>query len=97
MRLNNKTVLRAGYGFFFARYVSGLISTLYTSNGIYTQSLSINSPTSAGAPVFPNVLASAAGATGSEHSDPGGSGHAQPVHAADQPQHRTFVHALHRH
>jgi len=63
-RLNDKTVLRAGYGLFYDRFESGLINTLYTSNGVYTQSLSITSPTAAGAPIFPNVLASSASATG---------------------------------
>ena len=65
--LDNKTVLRAGYGLFYARYVWGVISSLYTNHGIYTQSLSINSPTAAGAPIFPNVLASASNATGSSN------------------------------
>lgn len=35
------------------------------NNAVYTQNLSINSPTAAGAPIFPNVLPSAASATGS--------------------------------
>jgi hypothetical protein len=62
--LNDKTVIRAGYGLFFDRFESGLINTLFTANGVYTQSLTITSPTNAGAPIFPNVLASAAAATG---------------------------------
>jgi hypothetical protein len=65
-RLNDKTVLRAGYGLFYARFQSGLINTFFTNNGVYTQSLSISSPTAAGAPIFPNVIinpASAAGAS----------------------------------
>jgi hypothetical protein len=67
-RLNDKTVLRAGYGLFFARYQSGLINTFFTNNDVYTQSLSITNPASAGAPIFPNVLASPAGALASNRS-----------------------------
>ena len=66
--LNDKTVLRAGYGLFYSRYVSGLISTLFTSNDVYTQSLSITSASSAGAPVFPIALSSPAGALASNRS-----------------------------
>jgi hypothetical protein len=62
--LNDKTVLRAGYGLFYDRFESGLINTLYTANAVYTQSLTITSPTAAGAPIFPGTLASSAAATG---------------------------------
>jgi len=65
--LDSKTVIRAGYGLYYARYVSGLINTFFTGNGIYTTSLSIQSPTNTGAPIFPNVLttpgSAAAGST----------------------------------
>jgi hypothetical protein len=60
--LNDKTVLRAGYGLFYARYVSALIGNFFSGNDVYTQSLSISSPTSTGAPVFPSPLPSPAGA-----------------------------------
>jgi hypothetical protein len=63
--LNDKTVLRAGWGIFYARYETSLINTFFDDNGIYTQSLRITSPTATGAPIFPNILTSAAGATGS--------------------------------
>jgi hypothetical protein len=63
--LNDKTVLRAGYGLFYARYISALVSNFFVNNGIYTQNLSINSPTAPGAPTFPVPLTSAAGALGS--------------------------------
>ena len=66
--LDRKTVLRAGYGLYYARYVTGMISTLYTYNDVYTQSLSFSSATAAGAPVFPNTLASAAGSLGANRS-----------------------------
>lgn len=60
--LNSKTVFRAGYGLYYARYVAGMINTFFNSNDVYTQSLTINQATSAGAPIFPNVLTSPAGA-----------------------------------
>jgi hypothetical protein len=59
--LNNKTVFRAGYGLYYARYVTGMISTFFTNNDVYTQSLTIQSSTAAGAPIFPGTLASPAG------------------------------------
>ncbi len=62
--LNNKTVLRGGYGLYYARYGSGMVNTLFSSNSVYQTSAFINSPTAAGAPVFPNILASSAAATG---------------------------------
>ncbi len=66
--INDKTVFRGGYGLYYSRYVSGLISTFFTANDVYTQSLSITSPTSAGAPTFPNPLTSAAGALASNRA-----------------------------
>jgi hypothetical protein len=66
--LNSKTVLRAGYGLFYARYVAGMINTLFTSNDVYTQFLSITAPGSAGAPIFPNALTSATGALAGNRS-----------------------------
>ena len=66
--MNDKTVVRAGYGLFYGRYQSGLINTFFTNNDVYTQSLSITNPSSAGAPVFPNTLASPAGALASNRS-----------------------------
>ena len=66
--LNDKTVLRGGYGLFYARYTSSQNFDFFTYNDVYTQSLSITSPTSAGAPVFPIPLTSAAGALASNRS-----------------------------
>jgi hypothetical protein len=63
--LNDKTVLRGGYGLFYARYTSSQNFDFFSYNDVYTQSLSITSPTSAGAPVFPNALTSPAGALAS--------------------------------
>jgi hypothetical protein len=62
--LNDKTVVRAGYGLFFDRFESGLINTLVTANAVYTQSVTFNSPTATGATIFPNTLTSSASATG---------------------------------
>jgi hypothetical protein len=59
-KLNDKTVIRAGAGTFFARLVGGLIDDVYTGNGIYqvSDSLTSSSPSLlAAGPVFPNSLA----------------------------------------
>lgn len=56
----NKTVLRAGYGIFYARYPGGLINTLHLENGIYQKQISLNGSIAgdvALGPVFPNRLA----------------------------------------
>ncbi|HEX3880845.1 MAG TPA: TonB-dependent receptor, partial [Bryobacteraceae bacterium] len=59
-KLNEKTVIRAGAGTFYARLVGGLIDDVYTGNGIYqvSDSLTSSSPSLlAAGPVFPNALA----------------------------------------
>ncbi len=59
-RLNDKTVLRAGAGTFFARIIGGMLDDIYTGNGIYQISDSLTSSNStllAAGPVFPNALA----------------------------------------
>src|SRR5262245_42657087 len=64
--LDPKTIVRAGYGMFFARTQTGLISTLFTSNNVYRQSITYNSGTAAqlaAGPVYPNNLASTGGVT----------------------------------
>ena len=62
-RLNDKTVLQAGFGMFYARFQGGTIDNLFTTgNGIYQTSLSLaNTQPSqlAAGPTFPNALASA--------------------------------------
>jgi len=60
--LGDRTVVRAGYGLYYARYISAMVANFFSLNDLYTQSLSITSPTSAGAPVFPVPLSSPAGA-----------------------------------
>jgi outer membrane receptor protein involved in Fe transport len=57
---SDRTVLRAGYGIFYARFHGNALDTLYLGNGKYQTSISINN-TQAGAPVFNGVLASATG------------------------------------
>lgn len=58
-----KTVLRGGFGLFYARYPGGLINTLILGNGVYQKSITFNSGTAsdkAAGPVFPNVLPTSA-------------------------------------
>jgi hypothetical protein len=59
-RLNDKTVIRAGAGTFFARIIGGMLDDVYTGNGIYQISDSLTSSNAAllgAGPVFPNALA----------------------------------------
>ena len=53
------TVIRGGYGMFYARYPGGLINTLILGNGVYQKSITFNASNAgdkAAGPVFPNVL-----------------------------------------
>jgi len=62
-RLTDRTVLRAGFGMFYARLLGSLIDNLWTTNGIYQTLDSLSSGTAAqlaAGPVFPTVLPSAA-------------------------------------
>src|SRR5699024_3987642 len=54
---NDKTVVRAGFGVFYARFHGAVIQTLNFSNGVYQPSVVVT-PSTAGAPVFPNRLTS---------------------------------------
>lgn len=58
--LSEKTVLRGGFGMFYARFQGALLQTMYLSNGLYQPSIFVT-PTTAGAPVFPNRLPSLTG------------------------------------
>ncbi len=57
--LTGKTVLRAGFGLFHARYPGGLINTFITRNGIYQPPVTFNGSVAldlANGPVFPARL-----------------------------------------
>jgi hypothetical protein len=58
--LGDRTVIRAGYGIFYARLHGNMLDTLFLGNGKYQTAISINN-TQAGAPVFNGVLPSAVG------------------------------------
>jgi hypothetical protein len=58
--IDDRTVVRAGYGIFYARMHGNLLDTLFLGNGKYQTSISLN-PSQAGSPVFPNLVASANG------------------------------------
>src|SRR5664280_2577906 len=58
--LDDRTVIRAGYGMFYARIHGNLLDTLFLGNGKYQTAISLT-PAQAGAPVFPNILSSGAG------------------------------------
>ncbi|HXB67682.1 MAG TPA: TonB-dependent receptor [Candidatus Acidoferrales bacterium] len=61
-RLDDNTVLRAGYGMFHARFIGSLIDNLYSGNGVFQTAITLNNtsaPQVAAGPVFPNVLAAA--------------------------------------
>ncbi len=56
---NSKTVLRAGYGMFYNRYVTQIIDGLAKGNGSYQPSYSLSSTVAAqfaAGPAFPNAL-----------------------------------------
>ncbi|HUA00948.1 MAG TPA: TonB-dependent receptor [Candidatus Aquilonibacter sp.] len=60
-QLNNKTVIRAGYGLFYARVMGATLQDLFTGNGVTTQTISLSSSNStqkACGPVFPAVFTS---------------------------------------
>ncbi len=58
---DRKTVLRAGYGIFYARYQTGLINTLFLNNNVYQKAITYNNATAAqlaAGPVYPSFLPS---------------------------------------
>ncbi len=52
-----KTVLRAGYGIFFARFQTGLINSFFLNNNVYQKAITYSNATISSGPVFPNALA----------------------------------------
>ncbi len=57
--MDEKTVLRLGYGFYYAPYTGQLVDTLFADNGVYRTSISVN-PVQSGSPVFPKLASSSA-------------------------------------
>jgi hypothetical protein len=58
--IGDKTVLRAGYGIFWARFHGNGLNTLMLGNGVFQPNIYVT-PTTAGSPVFPNVFSNATG------------------------------------
>jgi len=55
--LDDRTVVRAGFGTYHSRMTGELLDALYLGNGAYQTNISVNS-TQSSAPVFPNVISS---------------------------------------
>jgi hypothetical protein len=58
-RLDDKTVVRGGYGLFYARMMGATLQDLFVNNGVTTESISLSSSNpaqKAAGPVFPNIL-----------------------------------------
>ena len=53
--VDDRTVIRAGYGMFYARIHGNLLDTLFLGNGKYQTAISAG-PSVVGAPTFPNIL-----------------------------------------
>jgi hypothetical protein len=54
-----RTVVRGGYGIFYSRYSSGVVSTFFLENGVYQQSVVLDTRFLSSplfGPVFPNAL-----------------------------------------
>ncbi len=56
--LNDRTVIRAGFGMYYTPFPMQLIDALFLGNGLYQTSISVN-PYQSGAPVFAKVIAKA--------------------------------------
>jgi hypothetical protein len=53
--VDDRTVIRGGYGFYYAPYAGQLLDSLFLGNGIYQTNISVNS-NQPNAPVFPNIV-----------------------------------------
>ena len=62
--INSKTVMRAGYGIYFARFQGAMLNVLHLNNANYQAVYSLNPAQDAAAPVFPNRLSQVAGSAG---------------------------------
>lgn len=70
--LNDKTVLRGGYGMFYNRYITAALESLFFSNGLYQPSYSLSSSQAgqvAAGPVFPGRLTAPPAVAGSANLD----------------------------
>ncbi len=54
--MNEKTVVRAGLGVFFARFQGALLQSLFYGNGLYQPAISNVVKATPGSPVFPNIV-----------------------------------------
>ena len=55
--LDDKTVVRVGYSWYYQPFTGDLLRDLFTGNGIYSSNISVT-PNLSGAPVFPKTIAS---------------------------------------
>ena len=70
--VNDKTVIRGGYGLFYNRYITAGLESLFFSNGLYQPSYSLSGSIAgqvAGGPVFPNHLTAPPPVAGSANID----------------------------
>ncbi|HTS61246.1 MAG TPA: TonB-dependent receptor [Candidatus Acidoferrales bacterium] len=61
-RLNDKTVIQAGYGISYARFAGGTLSNLFKNNAVYQTAMSLSSSQPAqlaAGPMYPNILGAA--------------------------------------
>jgi hypothetical protein len=56
--LNDRTVVRGGFGMYYTPFPTQLLDALFLGNGIYQTSISVN-PSQSGAPLFSKVVSSA--------------------------------------
>ncbi len=57
--VNDRTVVRAGLGFYYEPFPGQLLDALFTGNGVYQTNALVNAPQT-GSPVFPRLIPSAA-------------------------------------
>jgi hypothetical protein len=56
--INSQTIVRAGFGFYYAPISGQLLDALYLGNAVYQTNILVN-PNQSGAPSFPNIIPSA--------------------------------------